>query len=207
MESSASERFARAAALRRLTVAGVLLVCTLAVAAWWRHDALPAGAARARADLAAEAALLGPSALRCNPRNLGGVGLRGEYFAQAGAKGAVLLSRVDSTVEFDASIDWPADRAGTRPRWARWQGWVKVPVTGRYRFHGGPAATISVAGLPMAGGAAAADASLDMTAGRFYPIVMEADLRGATGVRLEWTAPHGLRYVIPRALLFLPTAS
>jgi hypothetical protein len=24
------------------------------------------------------------------------------------------------------------------------------------------------------------------------------------GVRLEWTAPHGMRFVVPRLLLYLP---
>jgi hypothetical protein len=137
---------------------------------------------------------------------MAGVGLRGEYFSQPAMQGEPLLSRVDTTVEFDASLDWPADKIASRPRAARWQGWVKAPLSGRYRFHGGPHARITVSGLPMAGPLAAADAGLDMSAGSFYPIVMEADLGNASAVRLEWTAPHGMRYVIPRALLFLPTS-
>lgn len=145
------------------------------------------------------------SALRCSNRNSSGVGLKGDYFSQQTLQGELLLSRVDSTVEFEPSREWPVDRGANRPRSARWQGWVKAPLSGRYRFHGEPSAHITVGGLPMAGRAAAPDAFLEMTAGTFYPIQMEVDSLSTTRVRLEWTAPHGMRYVIPRALLFLPT--
>jgi hypothetical protein len=50
---------------------------------------------------------------------------------------------------------------------------------------------------------------VEMSAGRFYPVLIE--LKGLNPaaaqqrVRLEWTAPHGARYLIPRALLHQPT--
>ncbi|MBC7958098.1 MAG: hypothetical protein H7Y33_19780 [Cytophagales bacterium] len=179
------------------------MVClVLSSVALLRHDAFPASALAQAGSFDAN----GPSALRCSGRNMGGVGLKGDYFAHVAMQGEPLLSRVDGTVEFDASFDWPIEKLPSRPRAARWQGWVKVPLSGRYRFHGGPSAAITVSALPMAGPLAAPDATLDMAAGSFYPIVMEVDLTNATHVRLEWTAPHGLRYVIPRALLFLPTS-
>jgi hypothetical protein len=182
------------------------LLCATPLAALLRQDAQPFPPAVLDA-LSAVGGVEGATSMRCSSRNAVGVGLKGDYFSQPALKGEVVLSRIDSTVDFDESLEWPADRSATRPLSVRWQGWVKVPLSGRYRFHGGPAANILVSGLPMAGGAAAADASLDMAVGRFYPIVMEVDLNSTAPVQLEWTAPHGVRYVIPRALLFLPTAS
>jgi hypothetical protein len=48
-----------------------------------------------------------------------------------------------------------------------------------------------------------------MAAGRFYPIQIELARSAAVeqALRLEWTAPHGARYVVPKALLFAPTDS
>jgi hypothetical protein len=144
------------------------------------------------------------SSLRCSSRNLAGVGLQGDYFMNVGARGPLLLTRVDPSVEFDASLDWPSSMS-RRPRSARWHGWVKVPLTGPYRFHAEPSVSVTVSGLALAGATASDLATIELTAGRFYPIVVEADLQTGSGVKLEWTPPHGVRFVIPKTLLFLPT--
>jgi PA14 domain len=145
----------------------------------------------------------------CSPDNASGVGLRGEYFGAESMRGDVLLVRIDGPVNFDASLDWPADRARQRPRSVRWSGWVKPSVAGTYRFHAAdvPQARVTVAKRVMAGEGAAADAQVELSAGRFYPITVElAHLRSLKDVvRLEWTAPYGSRFVIPRALLYVPT--
>jgi hypothetical protein len=187
------------------TMLSISMLCVAALAALLRYDSGPAGSLPASEFLMASAQD-DPSALRCSNRNSTGVGLKGEYFAQRAIRGELLLSRIDSTVEFGQSLDWPADRAAGRPQSARWRGWIKAPLSGHYRFHGEPSARIKVGGLPMAGPAASPDASLEMVAGSLYPIVMEIDSFDAQRVSLEWTAPHGVRYVIPRALLFLPTS-
>jgi hypothetical protein len=146
----------------------------------------------------------------CSPSNPTGVGLRGEYFSQPGARGPVLLSRVDATVDFDATLDWPADRSASRPRSARWSGWIKAPFAGRYRIEvDPPSAQVTVGVQALQGPQSSAGGWVDLEPGRFYPIevvVPRLPAPGASGeVALRWTAPHGARYVIPRNLLFMPT--
>ena len=144
----------------------------------------------------------------CSSATAAGVGLRGEYFADAGCRGAALLVRLDAGIDFDAGLDWPADRRGPRPRSVRWTGWVKPAVTGAYRFHTGSApARVLVSRQPLAGAGAGAQAQIELAAGRYYPITIELDhVDAAAGrIRLEWTAPHGARFAVPRALLYLPS--
>lgn len=143
----------------------------------------------------------------CSGANAVGVGLRGEYFARTGWRGDPLLVRTDATLEFDGGLDWPAGQAGT-PRSARWSGWVRAPLTGRYRFHAEPAGvSIEVAGQRLAGPEVTADTPIELAAGRFYPVVVAWDRIDpqAGWMRLQWTAPHGARFTIPRNALFLPT--
>ena len=147
----------------------------------------------------------------CSAANATGTGLRGEYFAQRIGQGAPLLVRVDSVVEFDRTLEWPADHAARRPVSARWNGWVKPPIGGRYRFHADqPGARLVVARQVLVGeGAPAGTPTVELAAGRFHPISLEMPRLDAIAgrLRLEWTAPHGARYLVPRALLFGPNES
>jgi PA14 domain len=142
----------------------------------------------------------------CSSANAAGVGLRGEYYARPAWKGVPELVRTDSTIDFDSTLEWPASLTHA-PRSIRWQGWVKAPISGLYRFHADPGGTrIEVAKSVVAGAPSSAHATLEMSAGRFYPIIVAIeDVDSAQRFRLEWTLPHGGRSVIPRALLFLPT--
>lgn len=136
----------------------------------------------------------------CSAANVAGVGLRAEFFSAPGFQGAPIVTRVDGPLEL-LPADWPA--GGVRS--ARWRGWVRPPLPGRYAFHTNlPQARLVVARQEFG---AAAPAALDLAAGRFYPVVLElARLDGPPpALRLEWTAPHGLRYLVPRGLLYLPT--
>ena len=166
--------------------------------------------ASAPTDLARiEFAHAAQKAALCSAANVAGVGLRGEYFAAERCAGTPLLVRLDAAVDFDASHDWPGAQA-ERPRSVRWSGWVKPALGGRYRFHGGVnEARIVVARQVLAGRDASAQADIELAAGRFYPIGIEiARLSTDTGrIRLEWTAPHGGRFAVPRALLYEPTAA
>lgn len=145
----------------------------------------------------------------CSGANVVGVGLRGEYFAARHWTGVPLLTRVDPSIDFVGSFELPAEAAAPAPQSVRWSGWVKAPTNGKYRFHIQPAAArVVVARLDMQAGTASTGSGLEMVAGRYYPITVEIDnLKPAVDepVRLEWTAPHGARYVIPRAVLNLPT--
>ncbi|HEU4459264.1 MAG TPA: PA14 domain-containing protein [Methylibium sp.] len=155
-------------------------------------------------------ASLEPSSQRaelCSAANVVGVGLQAQYFAEPGWRGEPLLTRTDAAVDFAGSADLPESLRATPPRSIRWSGWIKAPTNGVYRFHVQPAqARVLVSRADVH--ADAPDAKgLEMVAGRFYPITVEVDGLDAARlpVRLEWTAPHGARYVIPRALLNLPT--
>ncbi|WP_280152731.1 PA14 domain-containing protein [Piscinibacter sp. XHJ-5] len=167
-------------------------------------DTAPRGASLAQVELEQAARKVE----LCSSANAAGVGLRGEYFPEEGCRGVPLLVRLDSSIDFDASLDWPPDRAGERPLSVRWSGWIKPALAGRYRFHAGADhARVLVARQPMAGAGADAQAQIELAAGRYYPITVELDrIAGANNrIRLEWTAPHGARFAVPRALLYLPT--
>jgi hypothetical protein len=132
-------------------------------------------------------------------------GLRGEYFAQEDWRGP-LLARTDPAIDFDASLDWPAERQVQRPRSARWTGWVMPLFTGHYRFHADAVAgaRVVVARQTLLGEPGAADSAL-LAAGRLYPIRVElprldGDVRR---IRLEWTTPQGSRHVVPGELFYL----
>jgi hypothetical protein len=174
-----------------------------------RRDGFSKQAASAPVDLAeVEARRAAQKAELCGAGNVAGAGLRGEYFGEEMTRGATLLVRIDGVVDFDSSLDWPVERSGTRPRSVRWTGWIKPPMTGTYRFHvDAPSARVLVSRQVLVGKDAPEGAHLDMAAGRYYPITVELQRIGSRTerIRLEWTAPHGARFVVPRPLLYPPT--
>ena len=170
----------------------------------WRPAQAP------QADLmAAELLRADARADLCTAVNAIGAGLRGEYFADPLLRGAAALVRVDAGVDFDAaSLRSPSGQAEPKVASVRWSGWIKPPLSGMYRFHADtPNMRVLVARNVVAGDGASGDGRVDLSAGRFYPIeVVVTQLGdGAAPIRLEWTAPHGARYLVPRALLHLPT--
>lgn len=194
---------------RRRIVAMGALGCLCGVAALCRGAAQPArpgpsGAAGAKALHAEE------PGLRCSPRNAAGAGLRGEYFERENRAGQPLLVRTDGVVACEAVWALAQQPSGLLARSARWNGWVKAPLPGRYRFHFDHAdARIVVGAVDFSLHASAPQpAGLDMAAGRFYPITVELDRIGEPGgkAQLEWTPPHGHRFLVSRAMLFLPMA-
>ncbi len=194
---------------RRLLVAGV--AGSLGLGIGHSHMAVAAaGAGSTPLDLAsAEREAAARRGELCSTRNPVGVGLRGDYYPLADLQGRRLLSRTDPVVDFDASLAWPTDRRAHRPRSARWSGWVKPPLDGAYRFHLAlPGARIEVARqLALADGRTEA---VSLERGRFAPITVVAPhlpVGGPFRIALEWTAPHGARYVVPTALLHLPSDS
>lgn len=172
-----------------------------------RRDASGQSKPAVRGDLAAaELRWADQRGQICSGSNTSGVGLRGEYFANEQCQGPVLLARVDGPVDFDRSLDWPAERQRELPRSVRWSGWVKPPLSGSYRFHANASgARITVAKQVVSGEGAGSDAKVELAAGRYHPITLEVPRLGDNPLRLEWTAPHGSRFIVPRALLYLPT--
>lgn len=173
-----------------------------------RRDVVELNPAAPSTDrMAAELVRAADRAGICSAANAVGVGLRGEYFSEPSSRGQAVLVRVDDVVDFDASMEWPTSIAA-RPVSVRWSGWIKAPLSGLYRFHAdAPNMRMLVARNLVAGVGAAPDVKVDLAAGRFYPIeIIVSQLTDSdTRIRLEWTAPHGVRYVVPKALLHLPT--
>jgi hypothetical protein len=187
-----------------------LAIGTMAFAvAFLHHRHVEVVAQEAPGDAsAADSWRYGQRDMLCTSANARGVGLRGEYFARSGFLGGTLLARTDSTIDFDSSLGWPSDHATEMPKSARWTGWVRAPITGRYKFHVEPHdALVTISRVRVAGNTSSADASLELIAGRFYPISVEVDRIDPlnSSIRLEWTAPHGARFIIPRSLLNPPT--
>jgi hypothetical protein len=143
----------------------------------------------------------------CSAANAVGVGLRGEYYSESSLRGRAALVRVDDVVDFESSMKLTTN-IEVRPVSVRWSGWVKPPLSGLYRFHAeAPNMRVLVARNLVAGAGVPMDQKVNLSAGRFYPIevIVSKITHSDTRIRLEWTAPHGARYVIPRALLHLPS--
>jgi len=145
----------------------------------------------------------------CSDTNASGVGLRGEYFARADWQGPAIATRTDPTLDFVPSSNWPPAGQNGRAGSVRWTGWVKALVPGRYKFEleGAPDARITVAREQVFGPAVSGEKSVELPPGRYSPIVVElASLANTNGpVRLLWTTPYGVRFVVPRALLYMPS--
>ncbi len=201
----------RRLSISRRTTALLVAGAGLLVSGYVFRDALGIGGVAKRTAMDPMTAELLRAAERadiCTAANAVGVGLRGEYFSEANLAGTPLLVRVDDVVDFDHVIQHPTAVSTQAARSVKWTGWVKAPITGPYRFHAdAPHMKVLVARKVLAGEGAPADARIDLAAGRYYPIEVvvtrfsDSDAR----IRLEWTAPHGARYVVPRSLLQLPS--
>ncbi len=203
--ASSSCLFRTGWALDRYAVVA-LFACSL-LAACTRDDANGASPATQAVLSQSERASADQRGQLCTAANATGVGLRGEYFSKAGQAGETLLQRIDATIDFDAAMEWPTELAAKPARSVRWSGWVKPPLSGTYRLHvTAPDAKLVIANREFQG-PAAQDAAIELAAGRFYPVRIELDVPSSASarMRLEWTAPHGARYVVPRPLLFQPT--
>jgi hypothetical protein len=194
--------------LRWLTGAGVVGVFAVAAVLVLRKDGLGLDRLNPSTDrMAAELIRADARAGLCSAANAVGVGLRGEYFSEPSLHGKAVKVRVDSVVDFDPLMGWQSDFSA-RPASVRWSGWIKPPLSGSYRFHAeAPNMRVLVARNLVDGGGAAPAEKVELSAGRFYPveIIVDQITDSPTRVRLEWTAPHGARYVLSRALLHLPT--
>lgn len=195
----------------RALKAGVAVALVAAAAGWalveWRQLAALPGRNAALSSPQRDLDVPTANAL-CTAANAVGVGLQGAYFEGERASGRLLLERIDPVIDFAPGFALPP---GTAPAQSvRWKGWIKAPLSGKFRFHATvPGLSIRVANQPAAGEGAPESHAVEMAAGRFYPIQIELARSAAVerALRLEWTAPHGARYVVPKALLFAPTDS
>lgn len=146
----------------------------------------------------------------CSAGNPTGVGLRGEYFSRQGAVGAADIVRTDTTVDFDSPGQFPVLPGGMAVQSARWTGWIKAHVSGKFKFDGGgPGVVVRVSEQVISRTTPGAIEAIELKAGRYSPIRIDFNRsRDAdTPIRLRWTAPYGAEYLVPRQMLFLPTAA
>lgn len=195
----------------RALKAGVAVALVAAAAGWalveWRQRAALPGRNAALSSPQRDLDVLPTANALCTAANAVGVGLQGAYFEGERASGRLLLERIDPVIDFAPGFALPP---GTAPAQSvRWKGWIKAPLSGKFRFHATvPGLSIRVANQPAAGEGAPDEPAIEMSSGRFYPIQIELARSDAQqALRLEWTAPHGARYVVPKALLFAPTDS
>ena len=160
------------------------------------RGAAPLDLARLEIEQAAKRAAL------CSSANATGTGLRGEYYAEEGCRGAPMAVRDDGIIDFDPTLGW--GDAHACPRSVRWSGWVKPMLSGTHRFDAGAGAAHIVVARQVV---SSASAGIELAAGRFYPINIRMDRIGRrTGrIRLEWIPPHGARLLVPQVLLYPPT--
>ncbi len=143
----------------------------------------------------------------CGASNPIGVGLQGEYFGTSHLKGKVLIVRMDNSIDFYISKNWPRKRSGEILKSVRWMGWLKAPVSGLYQFHlDSPSSSLTLARELLIGERARSVSSKNLEAGKFYPIKIEVENidEKNSHLRFEWTTPYGVRYVLPRSMLYLP---
>lgn len=146
----------------------------------------------------------------CSAGNPTGVGLRGEYFSQHGATGTPGTVRIDPTIDFDSPEQFAALPGGARVESVRWTGWIKAHVSGKFKFDGGsPGVVVRVSEQVLSGAAPRAIEFVELKVGRYFPIRIDLDRSQSADapVRLRWTAPYGAQYLVPRQMLFLPTAT
>jgi hypothetical protein len=141
-------------------------------------------------------------------------GLTGQYFNDPGNGthfGTLVLTRVDSTVNFNWASGSPAVGVGVDNFSVRWTGRVEAPVTGSYQF-----STVSDDGIRLwvngqlvinnwtdHAPTTNTSAAIALTAGVRYTITLEFYERGGGATaRLQWSYPGQVTQVIPQSRLF-----
>ena len=143
-------------------------------------------------------------------------GLVGEYYNQNGIArnyfAGTLFTRIDPTVDFDWSTGDPGVGVGSDDFSVRWSGYLTVPKDGNYTFY-----TVSNDGVRLTvngkllidnftdhASTVNTSAAVALTAGTYYPILMEFYERGGFAeARLQWTGPTvASRTAIPTTNLF-----
>jgi len=138
-----------------------------------------------------------------------GVGLKGDYFTGR-EFGTRVLTRVDSTVNFDWGSGSPAPEVGSNDFAVRWTGLVEPLYTGQYTFH-----TVSDDGVRLwidnqliinnwtEHGATENSGTIALTAGKKYAVRMEFYENGGDAVaKLLWSSAVQAKEVIPTSQLY-----
>jgi len=141
-------------------------------------------------------------------------GLKGQYFNDPGTGahfGTLVLTRTDTTVNFNWGTAAPAAGVTADNFSVRWTGKVEAPVTGSYRF-----STVSADGVRLwingqqvinnwtdHSSTTNTSAAISLTAGVRYTVTMEYyDHTGSATARLQWSYPGQATQIIPASRLF-----
>ena len=128
-------------------------------------------------------------------------GLKGEYFSNVNLDGAPVLTRIDSTVDFEWGDGSPAPTLPQDSFSVRWTGSLRAPATGKFTLR-----TISDDGVRLyIGGklliddwtnhaAETRECAVDLERGKEYPVRLEYfESRGGAIVRFGWSGgPNSL---------------
>ena len=151
-----------------------------------------------------------------------GSGLRGEYFNDSSADNyplnnpfaaAPVLTRTDSTVDFDWNYGSPAPQVNSSFFSARWTGRVRAPVTGTYTFYvtGDDGVRLLLNGNTVIDGwrdqgATSYSYTTNLTAGTLYDIELDYyEHEGRAVCELQWSYPGQSTEVIPSSQLYSST--
>ena len=139
-------------------------------------------------------------------------GIQARYYNRE-RKERVEFERIDSTIDFDFGMDGPGEGVDAENWAARWNGALKVDVTGRYqiivrstcsfvmKFGGNDREFIN--NHVQSGDRTEFRKSIHLTAGRVYPLSIQFDQRKRkteqppARITLSWKPPHGVEQVIP----------
>jgi hypothetical protein len=138
----------------------------------------------------------------------GGDGLKGEYFANKDLTGAPVLTRIDSTVDFNWGAGSPAAAVPADNFSARWTGFITAPVSGVYTLYvasnDGNRLWINGSAITnrWTAGNSEQSGAITLVAGQRYAITLEVFEGVKTALaRLSWAFPGQAKQVIPQASL------
>ncbi|BDI29795.1 hypothetical protein CCAX7_18460 [Capsulimonas corticalis] len=156
------------------------------------------------------------------PTPVGGAGLRVDYYNDSPDSsyplsdpfsGTPVLTRVDSTVDFNWGANSPTPIVTTDHFSAQWRGRVLAPTTGNYTLYTNTddGVRLWVGGQLMIdqwndqGATEYATPVISMVAGQKYDIEMDyfEDVGDAVA-QLSWSGPNIAKQIIPQSQLFLP---
>jgi hypothetical protein len=137
-------------------------------------------------------------------------GLKGDYYTNSMSYGALTLTRVDPTVNFDWGNGSPDPAVSTDSFTVRWTGQVQAVETGAYTFEtetdDGARLWVNCNLLVnqwQNQGPTKVSGTINLVAGQKYDIEMDYyENTGGAVARLRWTRPNATYEIIPQAQLF-----
>jgi hypothetical protein len=145
---------------------------------------------------------------------LAGDGLSVTYYSNETLTGAPVLTRIDTTINFDWVFGFPDPSLTTHPFSAEWTGWVMPQYSETYTFYvrNGDGIRLWVNGQQLLNSwtdkpSAEVSFAIPLTAGQLYPIKLDYYDNTASGViSLSWSSPSTPKAVIPQWQLFSGTS-